>query len=130
MKFSLLPFQPDSLLRVRCDGPLTQLGRTDPLQDFLGGHCYSRPLLLSLERLHAIDTSGVSWLMRCQKAFQEAGGKLVLFGLTPIIADMLSFLRLLPLLNIAVDERSASALALGPRLLTMPEEPTQLRSAG
>jgi anti-anti-sigma regulatory factor len=135
-KFSLLPLQPDALLRVRCDGPLTQLGRTDPLQEFLGGHCYSRPLLMSLERLHAIDTSGVSWLMRCQRTFEEAGGKLVLFGLTPVIADILRFLRLLPLLNIARDERAASAMALAPRLLTMPEDAdttsadSQLRSAG
>jgi len=122
MKLSLLPLKADALIRVRCDGPLTNLGPLDPFLEFLGDHCYSRPVLLSLERVHAIDTTGVSWLTRSHRAFQEAGGQLVLFGLPPLLTKMLTFLRVLPVLNIAADERAASAMVLGPRLLTLPKE--------
>jgi hypothetical protein len=122
MKLSLLPLKADALLRVRCNGPLTDLGPLDPFLEFLGGHCYGRSVLLSMDRVHAIDTSGVSWLTRSHRAFQEAGGRLVLFGLPPLLTKMLTFLRVLPVLNVAADERTASAMVLGPRLLTLPKD--------
>ena len=111
MKLTLLPLQNDALLRVRCEGPLTRRGQGDPLQELLGAQCYGHTLLLSLERSQAIDTSGVSWLMRSHQAFQDAGGKLVLYSVAPVIVDVLDFLRLTPLLIIAPSEQAACALA-------------------
>ena len=139
MTLSLLPLKADAVIRVRCDGPLTNLGSRDPFLEFLGSHCYGRCVLMNLECVDGLDTSGVSWLTRSHRAFQEAGGKLVLFGLPPLLTKMLAFLRVLPLLNIAADERTASVMVLGPRLLAMPSEPdtpatvsprSQLRPAG
>ena len=112
MKLTLLPLQKDDVIRVRCDGPVSRQEGRDPLQDLLGPHCYGHRVLLSLERSQAVHTSGISWLMRSQKQFQEAGGKLVICAVPPVVADVLTFLRLTPMLNIAATEHAGCDLVL------------------
>lgn len=120
MKLTLWPLKRDRIIRARCDGPLTFLDR-DPLRDLLGPDCSSYPLLLSLEGATAIDASGISWLIRSHKACEEAGGKLVLFAVPPVLLTVLNFLRLLPLFNLSADESAATELALKPRLFAPAE---------
>ena len=119
MKLVLLPLKRDPIIRARCDGSLTSLDR-DPLRDLLGPDCYSYPLLLSLEGATAIDASGLSWLLRSHKACEEAGGKLVLFAVPPLLLTVLNFLRLSSLFTLSADESAATELALRPRLFAPP----------
>jgi anti-anti-sigma factor len=112
MKLTLLPLQKDNVLRARCDGPVSRREMDDPLQALLGPHCYSHKVLLSLERAQSIDTSGISWLLQCQERFHESGGNLVLYGVPPVVIDVLNFLRLTPRLAIAPTEEAACEQAL------------------
>jgi hypothetical protein len=115
MKLTLLPLQNDDVIRVRCDGPLTlrqQDSQADPLQSLLGPHCYSHKVLLNLERAHAIDTSGICWLIRNQNRFAQSRGAFVIYAVPPGVTDILDFLQLRPQLSIATGEPDARQLAL------------------
>jgi anti-anti-sigma factor len=110
MDLTLLPLQNDNVLRVRTEGAVSCRRQDDPLLALLGPHCYGHKVLLNLERSPSIDTSGVCWLMDSQKRFAQAGGKLVMCCVTPLVLDVLSFLRLTPLLSIAAHEDAASKM--------------------
>ncbi len=114
MKLTLLPLQNDEVVRIRCDGPITlrDVVNGDPLEGLLGPHCPTLRVLLNLERAQSIDTSGVNWLMRELKKFGQSSGKLVLYGVPPIVNQMLDFLHLTPLLPIAPNEAAARDMAL------------------
>jgi anti-anti-sigma factor len=114
MKLKLLPLGSDALFRLQAEGELDWLPRSDaadPLESLLGPHCYGHRILLSLEHVPFITSSGVCWLLRVHKRFQEAGGKLVLYRVPPLVRDVLGVLNLTPLLCIADEEGSARALA-------------------
>jgi anti-anti-sigma factor len=132
MKLILLPLHNDEdVLRVRCDGPLSCREKDDPLQVLLGPRCYHNKVLLSLESCQAIDTSGLSWLMQSHKGFQKAGGKLVFWAVQPVVADVLRFARLAPLLNIAATERAACEMIQEePPQPSAPAPSTEGRQAG
>jgi anti-anti-sigma factor len=114
MELTLLPLQNDDVIRIRCDGPVSCRQANDPLHTLLGPHCYRHKVILSLERSQAIDTSGLSWLMRTQKEFAEHGGKVVLYAVPPVVLDVLDFVRLTPLLHIAPGEQAACDLLADP----------------
>jgi hypothetical protein len=114
MKLSLLPLENDDSFRVRCEGPLSTRGLepgTDPLQALLGPRCCTHRILLNLGEVPSIDTSGIAWLARTQKAFQQAGGTIVFYNVPPVVLEMLGFLHLTPLLCIAADEPGAKILS-------------------
>ena len=114
MELKLLPLEQDTLLRLQGVGELSWLHLSDtgdPLENLLGPQCYGRKVLLNLEQVQTIDTGGVCWLLRVDKRFRGAAGKLVLYRMPPLIRDVLEVLRLTPLLCIADDEPAASALA-------------------
>jgi ABC-type transporter Mla MlaB component len=113
MELTLLPLQNDDVLRVRSDGPVSRRDPSDPLQTLLGPNCYTHKVLLSLDRSQAIDTSGICWLVNSNKRFSQSGGKLILFGVPPVVLDVLNFLRLTSLLHIASNEQAACEMAVG-----------------
>jgi anti-anti-sigma factor len=115
MKLTLLPATQDDVTRIRCDGLLTlrhQPPASDPLQELLGSQCFGRKVLLNLERAQGIDTSGASWLMRVDKKFNQAKGRLVLVMVPPTVTQVLNVLRVIPLLHIAQNEGAGKQLAL------------------
>jgi anti-anti-sigma factor len=112
MKLTLLPLRDDNLIRLRCEGePQVPAAGSDPLEALLGPQCYSHKVLLDMERLPLIDTSGVCWLLAKNKKFQQANGKLILYHMPPVVRDVLAILRLDGMLHIAPDEAGACALA-------------------
>jgi anti-anti-sigma factor len=116
MKLTLLPLQNDELVRVRWEGPISLRGRPaghDPLQELLGPQCFGHKVILNLEKAVGIDTSGVSWLMHTQKRFAQAGGRLILCGIPPVVSEVLELLRLTDLIDAAPTEADARDLALG-----------------
>jgi len=110
MKLTLLPPRDDDLIRLRCEGMLRQPDEEDPLLALLGPHCYRHKVLLSLERAPSFDTSGLSWLMHAQKRFQQAGGRLVLYAVPPLVTDTLAFMRLADLFDVAAGDKEAAEL--------------------
>lgn len=116
MKLTLLPLENDSVIRVRCEGPITLRHRTtptDPLEELLGPSCFALRVVLNLERTRGVDTSGVNWLARCNKRFMDAKGRLVLVAVPPGVTQILDFLRLTPLLQMAPTEVAARDVILG-----------------
>jgi anti-anti-sigma factor len=111
MELTLLPLKKDNLLRIRCGGQVSHRDATDPFQTLLGPECYGHAVLLSLERSQSIDTSGLSWLLRAHNRFAAAGGKLVIYGVPPVILDLLNFARLTSQLHIAASEQLGCELA-------------------
>ncbi len=102
--------------RITLSGDVSQahLSTADePIGQLLGTDCYSGKVLLDMHGVEMIDSSGVSWLLSCDKKFRTAGGRLVLHSLSPFARDVLKVLNMHLVMSIADDERSASDLAQG-----------------
>jgi len=104
------------ICRIRAEGDIRAVEEPrDPreIEELLGPQCYRRPILLDLQDAAHIDSSGVSWLIKCHKLCQSEGGKLVLHSIPPSVVGILKMLRLEQVLNMAEDETAASLLAQG-----------------
>jgi anti-anti-sigma factor len=113
MKFSIKS-EADGLALVEVFGDLCQkrLAATgEPLEDLLGPECYGKKVLLDLHGLDTIDSSGVGWLLACQKKFRAAGGMLVLHSLAPFARDVMKILNMQLVFKMADDEATAIRLA-------------------
>ncbi|MCA9164951.1 MAG: STAS domain-containing protein [Planctomycetales bacterium] len=86
---------------------------SDPLADLLGADAFGKPVLLNLQEVEIIDSSGVSYLLTCHKKFREAGGKLVLHSVSPLAAGVFKVLNLTQVFCLAEDEASALRLVEG-----------------
>lgn len=115
MKLTLLPLEKDDLLRIACEGSIARLldQDRDPLRDLLGPNCYARRVLLNMERVQAVDTSGITWLLGVVERFQRANGKVIFFMMPPIVTQVLDFMRLTDTLPMAASEAAALAFANG-----------------
>ena len=126
MELTLLPLQNDDVLRVRSHGPLSQRDPNDSLQALLGPHCFTHKVFLTLDDSQSIDTSGICWLVKTSTHFTQAGGKLVLLAVPPVLLDVLTFLNLTPLLHIAANEQAACEMIQGKNNSThAPERPLE-----
>jgi anti-anti-sigma factor len=114
MKLSLVP-SGDDFFKVACSGELTMLDvkGADPLEAVLGADAFGRTVLLDLERTTFLDTAAVGWLIGLHKKFQQAGGRLILHSVPPLIDQMFRLLKLPAVLHVAGDEAAARALAGG-----------------
>lgn len=82
----------------------------EPLQDLLGVDCYRSQVLLDLHGVEAIDSSGIGWLLACQKKFRTEGGTLVLHSLSPAARDVMKILNMQLVFKMAEDETAARRL--------------------
>ncbi len=108
--------QEGDLVLVQCEGEISQVKfqlNDNPLESLVGPTVYARKLLMNLERVEFLDSSGISWLVVSHKNFQQHGGMLVLFSVPPRIHQVLQFCRMDKLLRIADGEAAARALAAG-----------------
>ncbi len=122
MKLTMLPLQKDDVIRIRTEGQISQREAEDPLFALLGPNGFTHRVLLKLDRAPGINTSGLCWLVGSQKRFHQAGGKLVLTGVPPVVLDVLDFLRLTPMLHIATDEQEACKMLAEPTRAPIAEE--------
>jgi anti-anti-sigma factor len=72
----------------------------EPLAELLGPDAYRRQVRLDLSDTNYLDSSGVGWLLTCNKRMKSSGGKLTLHSLHPSVANMLRMLRLDQVLDI------------------------------
>jgi anti-anti-sigma factor len=115
MKLSVKSADVD-VIRLQNEGDITQLdfrAGTDLMQNLLGPHCYAGKVLLNLEKTSYVDSAGVGWLVMCHKHFKEAGGRLVIHSIPPMVTQILKLLRMPEILHLAADEPAALALARG-----------------
>ena len=108
--------QERELLKLQVSGDITQLDfrlENDPLKDLLGPSGYTGKVLLDLGTARMIDSRGVSWLLYCHRRFNEAGGKLILHSIPPVIDGVLQLLKMPLILKMAHDEMAAERLAAG-----------------
>ena len=102
-------------LQIQCAGDAVLPDfqpENDPLAKFLGPQVYSRKLLLNMEKMNFLDTSGIGWLISCHEHCQRAGGILVLFAIPTRARYILQLLHMDRLLHLATDLAAARAIAL------------------
>jgi anti-anti-sigma factor len=114
MKLTLMADEGE-LVRVRCEGEIRDVRyqiQGDPMERALGPGCFTRRVLLDLERAELIDSSGISWLIVTHKHFKQGGGRLVLHSIPPRIGQVLHFLHMHRVFHLAEDEPAARSLAV------------------
>ena len=64
-------------------------------------------VIINLEKVKYIDSSGVASLVEGLKASRDIGSRLLLFGLSPIVRQVLQLTRLLEIFEIYENEQQA-----------------------
>ncbi|QDU95364.1 STAS domain-containing protein [Lignipirellula cremea] len=103
----------DHVVRLDVSGSLDfhQLSPLDePLSDVLGHDAYKKTVIMNMRAVDTLDSSGVGWLLTCQKQFRSSGGSLVLHSLSPTARNVLRVLNLQRVLRLADDEKQAIVL--------------------
>ncbi len=112
MRLSILS-NDGGVVRAEATGQITQAALTanpEPLSGLLGDGGYGRRVALGLAEATFLDSSGVGWLLMCNKRFREASGRLVIHSVPPVILDVIKVMRLDQVLKIADDETAALAM--------------------
>jgi anti-sigma B factor antagonist len=110
----------DGAVSVRAAGCLSDLsgaGASATLDALLGSDCYSRPVLLDLNYVDFIDSSGIGWLLGAHRRFRGAGGALVLHSIPPVAQTTLKVLRMESVFRLAKDESEARSLVRGEKVV-------------
>lgn len=99
---------------LQCAGKITMPAAADQqhFEELLGPDGFRKKVLLNLVRAEYIDSSGVSWLIQNHRRFKDAGGRLVVHDIPPLVNQVLQLLKIQRVLDLASDEPSARALAL------------------
>jgi anti-anti-sigma regulatory factor len=102
------------ITRLDCEGPISGgMSGENPLEQVMGMGCYNSQTLLNLVKATTINSTGVAWLVRCHKNFEQNGGMLVLHSIPPAIDHVLRLLNMNALLHIASTEEKALTLVEG-----------------
>ena len=103
----------DGITRVAVCGEVHQADFlvADPLSGHLGAEGYQGVVLVDLSGVTTLDSSGVGWLLQCQKRFRTAGGAFVLHSLSPFVQQLFDVLKMHLVLTIANDESAALDIA-------------------
>ena len=86
---------------------------SEPLAALLGQDAFRETILLDMSEVAALDSSGVNWLLICQKRMREADGRLVLHSLSPIAKNVIKVLNLQTVFTMANDVADAQSLVDG-----------------
>jgi anti-anti-sigma factor len=103
------------VVRLLARGQIVQrnLSSCDLLNGALGATGYDRRVLLSLAEVTFVDSTGLGWLLKCNKQFRDAGGTLAIHSIPPVVLDVISVMRLNQVLKLFDDEESALASIQG-----------------
>ena len=104
-------YERDGVTTVAIVGRIT-FATLEPGQELLTAEVsdiHSRRVLFDLSGTDYIDSTGVSWLLTCHKKCREAGGKMIIHSLNPLVKQVLQVLRLDRVLHIAENAEKARA---------------------
>jgi anti-anti-sigma factor len=113
MKLNLLGAEP-GMKRVECSGDVTVLDfatGANPLEAVVGEEGFGCTILLDLAKAPYIDSSGIGWLIQSHRRARQAGGRLVVHSIPPMVNHCFRVLRMNDVLDIAADEAAALQLA-------------------
>lgn len=108
--------QGDERVSIKVSGKITQrnmMANNEPLIGTLGDTGLGRQILLDLSSVEALDSSGINWLLICQRKVREAGGRLILHSLSPIAKSVIRVLNMQTVFTLADGEEQANELAHG-----------------
>ena len=101
----------ENVVRVCLTGRVTKesrlSGEEDPLVQAAGEDVYSRRVLLDMEPVEFLDSSGIGWLLGMNRRFRDQGGAMALHSIPPLAANALKLLRLQEVMTIADDQKAA-----------------------
>lgn len=104
------------IVHLRLEGRVSQRDiapNEEPLSDVLGATAYTHKLAIDMSEVVSLDSSGVNWLLVCQKRIRQAGGQIVLHSLSPIARNVIKVLNLQTVFQLADDEESANRMLQG-----------------
>jgi anti-anti-sigma factor len=103
------------VVTVHCAGDINQIyfQLGNPLEKLLGPTTFTRKVILNMENVNFLDSSGLSWLVACHKRFQQQGGRMILCSISPRIFQVLNFCRMDRLFAVTEDEAEARARLQG-----------------
>ena len=105
-----LQSQENGVAKVRIEGKVSQrdlISDTEPLVEALGDDAFGQTVLLDMSEVAALDSSGVNWLLICQRKMREKGGVLILHSLSPIAKNVIKVLNLQSVFKLAETEQQA-----------------------
>ena len=85
----------------------------DVFREACGPNCYERRVLVNMERVQGVDTSGITWLLGLVERFKRDNGQVVFYMVPPIVTQVLDFMRLTESLPVAASEQAALAAVDG-----------------
>lgn len=103
----------DGAVRLRASGCLADMAKNGPavdLESMLGAEVFARRVLVDLNYVDFLDSSGVGWLLGAHRRFRSAGGALILHSVPPVVDHTLKILRMDQVLRMAKDEAEALSL--------------------
>jgi anti-anti-sigma factor len=98
---------------MRVQGRVSQREVTmpeEPLGALLGEDAYLQKIVLDLSEVASLDSSGVNWLLICQKRIRQAGGQFVLRSPSQIARNVIRVLNLQTVFLVADDDVQALRL--------------------
>jgi anti-anti-sigma factor len=104
----------DGITRVAVRGDVSQadfVPADEPLTRQLGEDDCRGTVLVDLSGVTTLDSSGVGWLLLCQKKVRTAGGRLVLHSLSPFVQQLFGVLKMHLALTVVADEAAAIEIA-------------------
>jgi anti-anti-sigma factor len=112
MKFVLSGLK-DGVAHIHISGRVSQEEISpfgDIFRDHLGAEAYGQKVVVDLSDVEWLDSSGVSWILGCNKKFRQAGGTFVLHSLSPMVHDIFKVLHLHKILQIAPNLQAAEEM--------------------
>lgn len=98
MRLTITILDDNGYVRVRCVGNLTQAelsrDRPDPMIELLGPDAYTKKVLLDLEQVVYVDSSGIGFLIAIHKRFLAAGGELILCSIPGNVMQVFQLLQI------------------------------------
>ena len=103
----------NGVVRAQVSGRITQADVSpflEPLGEAIGPDAYERKVMVDMNDVEVLDSSGVSWLLVCQKRFRQNGGMFVLHSMSDIAVNVLKVLNLQLVLKLADNAEDAQRM--------------------
>lgn len=111
MSIKVLSIEDDGVAAIACEGDLDGLamnnGDTADLEEHLGEGWANKRVVLDLSESEYMDSAAVGWLLSLHKAFEKAGGRLVVCGIQPPVKRVLELMRIEQVVPMAEDREAA-----------------------
>ncbi|MEM7456809.1 MAG: STAS domain-containing protein [Planctomycetota bacterium] len=104
----------EECLEISVRGNITQATLIDSGQPFHaagGTDVFKRTVILNLEQVEFIDSSGIGWLLTHQKQFRENEGHLVLHSLSAMVQKVFGLMKLSKVFTVAESRDDALVAA-------------------